>query len=224
MKAIIFDFDGVLFDSERIHLQACNQVFKKLGFQVPEEIYFKHYVGMSDIELFPQILSFYKSNQIFSISDLISQKLNAYQNFVAQAEYLLGVPGVHEFIKTCAKKINTLAICSGAMRAEIDVTLHKLERGELKKYFSCITTIDDIQEGKPSPEGYLLTAQRLSVLPEDCIVIEDTPKGIDAAKNAHMRVIALTTSMDRSKLQRADFIADSYDEITTWLKINSVKI
>lgn len=217
-KAIIFDFDGVLFDSEKIHLQACNQVFETLGFTIPETEYFKHYVGLSDNEMFELILNNknipYTADQSIALRQ---NKIHAYQAIINQSKSLDGVSNVKKFLESYSEVINHFAICSGATREEIDATLNKLEAGMLKKYFKHIVSINDINKGKPSPEGYLLAASLLNTLPHHCLVIEDTPVGITAAKNAGMHVVALTTTHNKSSLIQADFIASDYDEINAWL-------
>lgn len=217
-KAIIFDFDGVLFDSEKIHMQACNQIFHTLGFTIPEKEYFQHYVGLSDNEMFDLVL---KEKNILLKSEQVKllrqDKINAYKTIINANDSLDGVYNIKNFLETYTKTINHFAICSGANREEIEATLDKLENGELRKYFKYIITIDDINFGKPSPEGYLLAANRLNVPPQLCLAIEDTPKGIAAAKSAGMTVVAITTSYAKSILKDANFIADNYDEIADWM-------
>lgn len=217
-KAIIFDFDGVLFDSEKIHLYACNQVFKTLGFTITEEKYFQNYVGLSDNEMFDLIL---KDMNIKlkqdTVKSLRKNKIAAYKEYLTHSISLDGVPGVKEFLQTYAQRINRFAICSGATSEEIEDTLLKLENGELKDYFKHVISIDNISIGKPSPEGYLLAANRLGILPQYCLAIEDTPVGIAAAKNAGMDVIGITTSHEESALKQADFVANNYNEIDVWI-------
>ncbi|MCD6040005.1 MAG: HAD-superfamily hydrolase [Gammaproteobacteria bacterium] len=218
-KAIIFDFDGVLFDSEKIHLQACNQVFKDLGFTISEDEYFQAYVGLSDNEMFDLIL---KNKNIKLSSDQVKalrkRKIIAYKDYVTSQVSLDGVRGVKEFLEIHAKIIDHFAICSGATREEIEATLRKLEQGKLRIHFKHIISIDDIKLGKPSPEGYLLAANRLNVLPPYCLAIEDTPVGIAAAKAAGMTVVGIATSHEKKALKNADFVADSYNEINSWIK------
>ena len=96
--------------------------------------------------------------------------------------------------------------------------IRKFELSFLKKYFKTIVTIDDVRESKPSPEGYLLAAHRLSVPPHECLVIEDTQKGANAAKSAGMSVIAITTSHEKSYFREVDFIAENYQEIAQWIE------
>jgi beta-phosphoglucomutase len=217
-STIIFDFDGVLFDSEKTHLQACNEVFQTLGFIVPEVEYFERYVGLPDNEMFELILNGKNIPHTAEQSLTLRQnKIKAYQNIIYQSKSLEGVHNVKFFLKNYSTIIHQFAICSSATREEIDTTLDKLDNGQLKAYFKHIISIDDVNNGKPSPEGYLLAAKRLGVQPQECLVIEDTPVGITAAKNAGMDVIALTTSHNKSVLKNANYIANNYDEISTWL-------
>lgn len=215
-KALIFDFDGVLFDSEKIHLQACNQVFQSLGFTILEQEYFQKYVGLSDNEMFPLILN--NTNFQFDnrqIENFRMQKIDAYKNIINDSETIDSFLDVKKFIRLSSQKIKTFAICSGATRTEIDATLEKLEKGEFKHFFTDIITIDEISKGKPSPEGYLLAAQRLNISPKYCLAIEDTQTGATAAKNAGMSVAAI--SAHHSDYKNVDLIAKSFKEIHEWI-------
>jgi beta-phosphoglucomutase len=111
-----------------------------------------------------------------------------------------------------------MAIYTCATREEIEATLAKLENGSLKAFFKHIVTIEDVSAGKPSPEGYLLAAKYLGVDPKDCLVIEDTQRGANAALAAGMQVAAIaTTSRDKTVFRNVTFAADSYSEIDSWL-------
>lgn len=215
-KAIIFDFDGILFDSEKIHLQACNQVFQLLGFTISEQEYFQLYVGLSDNEMFPLILN--NKNIKFDIEQIENfrkQKIKAYKEIINNNESIDSFLDVKNFIRLYANKNKLFAICSGSTRIEIDATLEKLERGELKDLFTDIITIDDISKGKPSPEGYLLAAKRLNISPEYCLAIEDTQTGATAAKNAGMKVAAV--SVNHTDYKNVDLIAKNFEEIHEWI-------
>lgn len=218
-KAIIFDFDGVLVDSERMHLQAANQVFSSLNFTIHETEYFQRYVGLPDNIVFDLILK--EKNLSFrpeEIEIMKQNKISAYKNIIQQLPFIHGIPGVKPFIDTMAEKMEHFGVCTAAAREEVETTLEKLEHGSLKKYFKTIVTIDDVCEGKPSPEGYLLAAQRLLVSPHQCLVIEDTQKGANAAKAAGMDVVAITTSHEKAHFKHVDFIADNYQEIADWIQ------
>lgn len=218
-KAIIFDFDGVLFDSEPIHFRAYNEALGDLGFSISEQEYFQRYVGLSDQELFA--LFFNDKSipyELKQINELMSKKVHAYKSIIDSSLCLEGLFHVQTFISTYAEEVDDFAICSGATREEINATLNKLNNGELKSYFKHIITIDDVSKGKPSPEGYLLTAHRLNIHPQYCLAIEDTPKGASAAKNAGMSIAALTSSLDYSQFSNVDLVAQNFEEIDQWIK------
>jgi len=214
IKAIIFDFDGVVFNSESIHWKACNIVFNEIGFLVPYDQYLKKYVGLADVEMFPLILADYEYDYShLEIRKFITQKIAAYENVINSSADLKGINGISEFLESSHKTISKFAICSGSTRTELNTTLSKIENGSLKKYFELITTSEDVSQGKPSPEGYLKTAKKLNVAPENCLVIEDTKNGILAAKKAEMKVIGITTTNPREVLMDAELIVNNYSEI-----------
>lgn len=213
-KAIIFDFDGVIFDSEPIHFQACNQVFVNLGFTLPYDFYLEHYVGLADAEMFPLILDHYRCSYTQEeVKAMIAQKIKAYEEILHKAEDLSAVKGLLPFLEKHHRHL-AFAICSASTRKELASALAKLEQGQVGKYFEIITPSEEVSLAKPSPEGYLKTAAKLQVNPQDCLVIEDTQKGILAAKNAGMQVIGLTTTQSRNKLALADQIAANFEELS----------
>ena len=212
-EAVIFDFDGVILNSEPIHYKACVDVFNAIGLSLSHSEYFKKYIGLSDKQMFPAILIDKEKADLFTpdgVEHLISKKVEAYNAYIAEAETLPLINGLKDYIDSQVHIVNKFAICTGSSKAEVMTVLKKINH---KKIFPCldvIVTVEDIQQGKPSPEGYLLTAKRLEVSPSQCLVIEDSPHGIDAAKTAGMYVIALATSFDEAQLQKADRIVDDF--------------
>lgn len=218
-KAIIFDFDGVLVDSEKIHFRACEQILASENITLTQSEYYQHYIGLSDTEMFGLILQNRRLKYTPEQINMLTQaKLNAYKAIINSTDSLPTFPYAKPFIELYAKSMGKLAICSGSTREEVITTLAKLEQGGLRAYFEPIITIDDFKVGKPSPQGYLMTAERLNILPKDCLAIEDTPKGATAAKSAGMTVIALTTTHAKSAFDKVDFIAEGYQEIAAWLE------
>ncbi|KTC83781.1 HAD family hydrolase [Legionella brunensis] len=213
-QAVIFDFDGVILDSEPLHFKACSYVFKKLGLALSYDEYVEKYLGFSDKEMFPKFFSERGcSFSLDKIKDLIREKTVRYQEIIKQCDDLPMIDSVDQCIVNISKKIPKIAICSGSTRNEIGVVLAKLKQGRLQAYFDTIVTAEDVQRGKPSPDGYLLTAQRLNVLPNQCLVIEDTPHGVEAAKAAGMYVVALLTSYTKNQLQNADKIINNFSQL-----------
>lgn len=211
-KAVIFDFDGVILDSEPIHYQACDAIFSEIGIKLTYQNYCENYIGLSDREIFPQVLKD-KNYSIKEIHELIDKKSQKFTEIINASHKLPIVPGVDDYLKKLVDERQRIAICSGATCSEINVTLAKLNQGELKPYFETIVTVDDVSRGKPSPEGYLLTADRLKISPSDCMVFEDTPHGIEAARAAGMYVVALLTTHKKKQLLLADKIINHFSEL-----------
>jgi len=213
IKAIIFDFDGVIFDSEPVHWQAFNTVLEPLGFQIPYDEYLYKYVGLSDKEMFPKILTDYGLSGRIDIATLIQHKIQAYEKILMTAKNLNCIEGLIPFLNASQAFISHFAICSGSTRKELEAALAALKGGALRSYFEFILSSEDVAQGKPSPEGYLKTARQLKVDPQECLVIEDTRNGIRAAKNAKMKVIGLATTIEAEKLLEADYVVTTFDQI-----------
>lgn len=211
-EAIIFDFDGVILDSEPLHYDACCVVFNSIGIKLSYKEYRNDYLGLADKEMFPKLLHNKKySFSADEISSLIQQKVAAYTEIITTHKNLPVLPNFEQFILELAARNKKMAICSGSTRKEIAVVLSNYKEGKLQPYFEFIVTAEDVQVGKPSPEGYLLTAKHLAISPSSCLVIEDTPHGITAAKRAGMQVIGLCTSYEHHELSNADYIVPNYN-------------
>lgn len=213
-EALIFDFDGVILDSEPLHYEACCRVFNPLGITLSYEEYVQKYIGTCDKDTFPELL---KSNgHLFTaqeINALIKQKVDSYIHIITHRNPLPMIKDLDNYLFSVKKSIRKMAICSGSTRHEIQFALEKLYQGKLQSAFDCIVTSEDVTSGKPSPEGYLLTAKELGVPAGKCLVIEDSPHGIHAAKSAGMHVIGLCTSYTPDDLSQADRIVSGYHEL-----------
>ncbi|WP_419419391.1 HAD family hydrolase [Legionella sp. D16C41] len=214
IEAIIFDFDGVVLDSEPLHYEACCQVLKPLNLTLSYKEYQEQYLGLADKEMFPKLMQ--RMNYPISkdeIKLLAHKKSKVYIDIITQAQTLPVIEGFQNFLMSIATKVKKLAICSGSTRNEIESALTKIAEGKLSTYFDTIVTTENVSQGKPSPEGYLLTAERINIKPEHCLVIEDTPHGIQAAKEAGMRVIGLLTSYKHTKLLKADKTISNFKQL-----------
>lgn len=209
-EAVIFDFDGVIINSEPIHYQACIKVLKNISITLSYTDYCRKYLGLSDKEMFPKILTDYGYDFFQEEAEqLLQDKIDAYIEILDNSTHLPLIDGINEYIMHLVQEKKKLAICTGSTRKEVLAVLSKMRKEMLTQYFQIIITAEDVNEGKPSPEGYLLTAKSLGVAPHDCSVIEDSPLGIKAAKAAGMTVIALETTYNRSQLHEADKIVAS---------------
>ena len=203
LKAVIFDFDGVIVDTEPLHHQAFMEVLAPYGICCSWQEYREHYMGFDDRDGFHAF--FERANKSLSQTELhhlIDQKATAFQRIASTG--VTAYPGVIDLVKALAATL-PVALCSGALRSDIDPILGGLGIAHL---FSAIVTADDVTHSKPDPESYRLTVSRLKqralledFLPGSILVIEDTPAGIDSAKGAGLSVLAVSNSYPRSFLE-----------------------
>ena len=205
--AVIFDFDGVIVDTEPIHYQVFQQILEPLGMGYTWQEYTDTYMGFDDRDAFRE--AFRTAGQAITqdgLQELINQKASLFEQAVARG--VTPYPGVVELIKELAAHGIPLAICSGALRSDIMPILEQLD---IKHFFSHIVTADDVPQSKPHPASYLkakdllLTSFPEKLNPSSLIyAIEDTPAGIQSAKGAGLRVVAVTNSYPADKLVQAD--------------------
>jgi beta-phosphoglucomutase len=212
--AIIFDFDGVILDSEPLHYKACCQVLTIFGIKLSYKEYIENYLGLADKDMFPKLLA--NKNYEFSggvIKGLIHEKNAAYLSIINSHEKLPLIDHFEQFLFNMAPKVKQMAICSGSAKSEIAAVLSKIRQGELESYFNAIVTSEDVKTGKPSPEGYLLAAQQLNIHPGRCLVIEDTPIGVQAAKAAGMSAVGLLTTYEKHQFLNADRVVTGFKQL-----------
>lgn len=215
IKAVIFDFDGTVFDSEPMHFAAHQQALKaRFGLSLDYDYYLQHYAGISDQKALPKMLDEYNIDiNKTDLDELIRFKKSFYTKHIEQLMSLPSIAGLPEFLRWVAARY-PIAICSNSTRAEIDTSFSKIEQGNLEKYFEIIVSADLVYAPKPSPEGYLFTAKRLGVKPEECLVFEDSPPGVAAAKAAGMIAIGLLTTYPAERLAEADQVIMDFTEVT----------
>ncbi|HWQ33422.1 MAG TPA: HAD family phosphatase [Blastocatellia bacterium] len=214
LKAIIFDFNGVIVDDEPLHLELFRRVLEEEGLSLSAREYHEKYLGYDDRGAFTAALADQgrAADQAY-IQSLIDRKARYYLDAIN--ERMLLFPGVTELARRLAEKF-PLAIASGALRHEIELVL---KRGELRDCFRVIVASEDVSACKPDPEGYVKalallneTTQR-SIDPAECLVIEDSVAGIEAARRAGMRCLAVTNSYPAAELTAADAVVASLAEI-----------
>lgn len=208
IKAIIFDFDGVLFDTEPLHVSMFQEVLRSEGVTLTGDQYKAAYVGLTDAACFRAIL---KANER-AVSNVVVDRLVRRKTDLMQRALRANLPqlsGVMEFVSD-AQVGRRLAIASGALLEEIVLCL---ELAGMMPMFEHITATDDVRQGKPDPAPYLHTLdaldRRLPLRADECVVIEDTPHGIDAAHKAGMRCIGVTTTLPAGRLSQADLVIPS---------------
>ena len=200
MRAVIFDSDGVLVNSEPLHRVAWEEIFRPRGIAVPEADY-TWGIGRRDVTFAEVII------RKFSLNDtpeaLTNEKHAVLHKLLAtESKTFEGGPKLVRQLATT----HPLGLTSSATRAEVESVL---KRFELNGLFRAIVTGEDVRRHKPHPEPYLLCAARLGVEPGNCIVFEDSVTGIESARAAGMRVIAFTSTFPAEKLSAADAVIDS---------------
>ena len=209
IKAIVFDFDGVLADSEPLHLRAYQKVLSSLGITLTREDYYAHYLGYDDNGVFRALAAAHA----FELDEprlhaLIADKTRVFDAIIASGDILY--PGAVACVERMAS-VYPLAIASGALRHEIEATL----RGAgLARHFRFIVASGDTREGKPAPDPYRRAAELHRLAPSECVAIEDSRWGIDSAKSAGLSCVAITSTYPREQLASADRVVGSLDEFT----------
>lgn len=195
-KAILFDMDGVIVDSEPLHVAAFQATLKSHGHTLIGEQYKQHFAGKTDEAGFEDYFDFI--GETVETPLIMDEKAKKYLELAA--DQLTPYPGVVEFIQDLAKKGIPLALVTGSLEAEAKITL---ETFGLTEFFSSIVAAENITASKPSPEGYLKGAAALGIKPKDCIVIEDAPSGVKAAMAAGMRCVVVTNTHTKEELAGA---------------------
>ena len=216
MDALICDFDGVVVDSEPVHLACFREVLASVGIDLATEAYYADYLGYDDHDCFEAVGR--DNGRPFTeddIADMTAAKTALCQR--AFGESVEALPGAVELVRAVDAAGIPVGVCSGALRDEIELAARTV--GVLE-HFRILVAARDVQRGKPDPEGYRLAREKLAaavgrpLAPERCVVIEDSPAGIDAARGAGMRVLGVTNSYPADALADADRIVDSLANVT----------
>ncbi len=203
VRAVIFDFNGVLVDDEHVHFELFRDVLAAEGIELTERAYHAEYLGFDDRGAFEAALQ--GSGRSFDrakIEDLIARKAKLYVE-VAEAGLKL-FPGAAESVLLAAER-GPVAICSGALRAEVEFGLRKLAVREL---VSAIVASEDTTRCKPDPEGYVSTLKALQTRRPDltaseCLVVEDSLAGVEAGAAAGMFVVGVCHTYQHDELLQA---------------------
>lgn len=191
--------NGVLVDDEHLQEEAFRQALSQINIPLTPEDYIRFFIGKTDHKGFVDY--FQALNLDHNIDTLIAQKSKKYEKLASSG--IEGYPGVKEFIEAAIKQRLSLAVVTSSMKSEVASVLAGLG---FTHYFKSIIAADDVENGKPDPEGYLKGAASLSVAPHECIVIEDAPSGLKAAKSAGMFSVAVLNTHSSDKLSEADII------------------
>ena len=206
-KAIIFDMDGVVIDSEPLHERSSRLVFARYNEEIADEV-FTDFKGSTDRTILEFLVK--DRNLDLDVEDLLQQKRLTYASLIDELQPIVGVIS---FINKIAP-LYRLALTTSASRRNKELAFAKFN---LHSFFEVVITSDDINNPKPDPEPYLVTTERLGVTASECMVIEDSYNGVRSAAGAGCTVVGITTSFDEPSLREAgaDHVINGYDELKT---------
>ena len=215
LQAIVFDFDGVIADSEPLHLRAFQEALAEEHLELSSQEYFSRYLGFDDVGLFEALAR----DRGIAMSDrhvtaLVARKGAAMQAMMQSGSVLF--PGAKEFIRAAAAAV-PIGIASGALRHEIDEIV---EAAGIADLFSTIVASGDTPQSKPSPAPYLLAFTRLrdaagsDLQPRRCVAIEDSRWGLESAAGAGLRCVGVTNSYPAEALSGAELVVDGLKALT----------
>jgi len=213
LLGVVFDFDGVIANTEALHLQAYQETLSEKGISLSKSDYFERYLGYDDVGV---VTAVGRDQGVVledsEIARLIEAKGHRFQSLVGTNQMLF--PGSAECIQRLASQTK-LAIASGGLHDEIECILTATS---LRQYFEVIVAADDVGRPKPAPDGYVRAVSHLArnhalPTPNSYVAIEDSQWGLIAARAAGLKTIGITNTYPGSSLADADVVVDSLNEV-----------
>jgi beta-phosphoglucomutase family hydrolase len=204
-KTFLWDMDGVIADSHSFHFAAWQETFAKRGIKFTKEDFTKLFGTRNDFIIGSVMGREFPEGDV---KVMVQEKEEIFRRKATGNIKLF--PGAVRLLNAIKKGNFKLGLVSSAPKKNIDLVLSELN---LKAIFDCIVFGQEVSESKPSPQIYLLAAKKLEVAPNDCVVIEDSPLGVKAAKTAGMKCLAITNTHPRQKLEEADRVVDSLENV-----------
>ncbi len=214
LRALLFDFNGILVDDEPLHFALFQRVLGEEGVALSHDDYFGRYLGFDDRDCFAAALA--AAGAVCSserVVRLIARKAAYYREETRREGYPI-FPGAAELVREAAAAGLTLALVSGALRDEV---AGGLEQAGIAALFKHLVTADDVLRGKPDPEGYALALAALNaepplparlIHPHECVAIEDSPAGLEAAAICGLRTLGVAQTYPASALVQADVVVE----------------
>jgi beta-phosphoglucomutase len=224
--AVLFDFDGVIVNSEPLHFRAFHEILREDKIDLSEEEYYRELIGFDDRGAFRHL--FAKRHlplEPKTLLRLMTRKSEVMMELIEDRKYQ-ALPGVEEFVRGLWRHY-PLGICSGALREEIEAMLEGIS---LRDCFPVIVAAEDVTVGKPDPQGYVkcmtLISQRIKkpLKPRDCLIVEDAPSVIQSVKAAGFPTLAVATSYPMEKLSAADWMVNTLCPDAVALKLPGLQL
>lgn len=204
IKAVLFDMDGLLVDTELLNVAVVTKVCDELGISLtPEE---KHYCasGITNKKFYTEL--FNNRNLKFELNEILNKTFKTYDELLkTEVKSFLGAINLPKILSGKYK----LGLVSGSTKNQVNIILSKLA---IENLFKVVVTADDITSSKPDPGGYILAANKLNISPQECLVLEDGEQGVKAAKSAGMKVIGVINNSEQN-LSSADLVVKDLTEI-----------
>jgi beta-phosphoglucomutase-like phosphatase (HAD superfamily) len=207
--AVVFDFDGVLANSEPLHLRAYQKVLHETGLELEREEYYASYLGFDDVGAFKAIGEARRQHWTDQrIAELVARKTLVFDELFLSGHVLY--PAAPACVERLAARF-PLGIASGALRHEIESVLRN---SGLDRHIRFVVASGDTPRSKPAPDPYTRAAALHGIAPALCVAIEDSRWGIESAKGAGLRCVGITQTYPAAELASADAVIDSLDEFT----------
>jgi len=206
---VIFDMDGVIIDSEQAYQEIERGLYKELNIPVtPEE--HKQFIGSSERSMWQYMKN--KYNFVQEPDDMVDEERKQFLESLENPGKIPPLEGIHDLISMLDQNNIRMWVASSSARLIIDSVLQKLD---IQNYFSGIVSGDDVENSKPAPDIYLLTAEKADTEPHSCLIIEDSENGIRAAKAAGMKVIGFQNpNSGKMDLSVAELVINSHRELS----------
>jgi len=217
LRAVIFDFNGIIVNDEPIHFRLFQRVLGEEGIALTEEDYYARYLGFDDRGAF---IAGYREHQRpltdAQLAELVERKAVYYQEAIRN--HVEVFPGVKSLVASLAQTL-PLAVASGALRHEIETILSTIS---LRSHFHAVVSAEDVSAGKPEPEIFVKALTALNstldgnetIAAADCLVIEDSKEGVRGARRAGMKCLAVTNSHSAELLGEATAVVNSLEQVT----------
>ncbi|MDQ6813857.1 MAG: HAD family phosphatase [Bacteroidota bacterium] len=202
-KGVIFDMDGTLLESTEADYRAWEKVFNNYN----KELSFEKYapmLGVKSADVIRNEIGFFDEEDVKRI---LKEKFDFFVDYVYENP-IKPVRAAETFLKSLAQYPIKIALATSSRKEKMQMVLKQLD---FMQYFDAIVTGDEVTHGKPAPDIFLLAAKRLALDTADCMVIEDGPIGVAAAKRANMKCVAITETHNASQLSEADLVIDTYE-------------
>ncbi len=209
LKAVIFDMDGVIIDSEPTHMRLENETYKKLNIEVTAGEHHS-FVGTNSHYMWEALKNKHKLNQ--TLEELIEYDRSTYYKHLNSDECEITlIDGVKDLIKDLYDNGIKLAIASSSPLNVIEAIAKKFQ---IEEYFEIFVTGDYVSRSKPEPDIFLFALEKLRVSPQNCLVIEDSHNGVLAAKKAGMKCVGINSDPEGSQdISMADLVINSFKEV-----------